>query len=90
MLCAVPRHTVILTVPYAQSLWIYTSEIFPTNIRAFGLGVTTAFARIGGAVSPFIAHMVFSQDRNTALFICALAGIVAAGLMMLMPHETQV
>ncbi|XP_041373747.1 solute carrier family 22 member 15-like [Gigantopelta aegis] len=34
-------------------LFLYTPELFPTNLRNVGLGMGSAFARIGGMLAPF-------------------------------------
>ncbi|XP_048254689.1 solute carrier family 22 member 6-A-like [Haliotis rufescens] len=34
-------------------VWLYTPEIFPTNIRNVGLGLASMSARIGGLFAPF-------------------------------------
>ena len=40
-----------------QVLFVYTPEVYPTNIRALGLGVCTTAGRIGAITSPFIAQV---------------------------------
>ena len=44
-------------------LYIYTPELYPTQIRSFAFGLYNALSRLGGLVSPFIAVDVFEQVR---------------------------
>ncbi|GFN79400.1 solute carrier family 22 member 4 [Plakobranchus ocellatus] len=39
------------------TMWIYTPELFPTNIRTTCLGVSSVAARIGGMVAPYSRTM---------------------------------
>ncbi|XP_061193358.1 organic cation transporter protein-like isoform X2 [Saccostrea echinata] len=36
-----------------STLFLYTPELYPTNLRNVGIGFSSAFARIGGILSPF-------------------------------------
>jgi MFS family permease len=42
-------------------LFIYTPELYPTQIRSFAFGLYNAFSRLGGLVSPFIAVDLFEK-----------------------------
>ena len=41
-----------------EMIYIATSEIYPTTARVTALGVGSAFARLGGAISPYLALSV--------------------------------
>lgn len=45
-------------------LFIYTPELYPTQIRSFAFGLYNALSRLGGLVSPFIAVDLFQQVRR--------------------------
>lgn len=39
-------------------VYVYASEIFPTEYRSIGVGSCSMFARVGGMVAPLIASLV--------------------------------
>lgn len=58
--------------------FIYPPELFPTEVRASGLGVVTAGSRLGSAVSTFFLPIVVAgAGVNTVLFSCV--GILIIG-----------
>ncbi|XP_062612032.1 organic cation transporter protein-like [Saccostrea cucullata] len=38
-----------------MTIFLYTPEIYPTNLRALGMGLASAASRIGGMISPYAA-----------------------------------
>ena len=40
-----------------QALYVYTPEVYPTRVRALGLGMSSTVGRIGGIISPYIAQV---------------------------------
>ena len=40
-----------------QALYVYTPEVYPTRVRALGVGVSSTIGRIGGIISPYIAQV---------------------------------
>ncbi len=58
-----------------QAVYVYTPEVYPTNIRGSALGLCTAAARIGALITPFVAQVWF-----TAVYRCGHAGQVATPL----------
>ena len=39
-------------------LYVYASELFPTEARNKGMGVSSVAARIGGILAPFVSLLV--------------------------------
>ncbi len=43
-----------------QAVYVYTPEVYPTNIRGSAMGLCTAAARIGALITPFVAQVWFT------------------------------
>ncbi|MBN3304960.1 SVOPL protein, partial [Amia calva] len=41
-----------------NTVYLYTAEVYPTTVRAIGMGFCTCFSRVGGMVAPFIAQVL--------------------------------
>lgn len=72
-------------IGFNQSLWVATTELFPTSVRGSGLGFTTAFARVGGMLSPLLVNAVFDASRDAGLGVCIAVALVAGALSLLLP-----
>jgi len=67
-------------------LYLYTSEIYPTRIRAIGTGLATCWLRLASAVGPFIVGRVVSSKGTDSVFlmfaVVAIVGALAATRMI--------
>ncbi|KAI3790561.1 hypothetical protein L2E82_03682 [Cichorium intybus] len=69
---------------------IYAPEVYPTNLRATGVGIATAIGRIGGMVCPIIAVGMGSSCHQTLPVILFEVTILLSGLcVVLLPFETK-
>lgn len=69
---------------------IYAPEVYPTNLRATGVGIATAIGRIGGMVCPLIAVGMGSSCHQTLPVILFEVTILLSGLcVVLLPFETK-
>ncbi|OWF35842.1 solute carrier family 22 member 8-like isoform X2 [Mizuhopecten yessoensis] len=41
-----------------NAIYLYTPELFPTNLRSAGLGVASAAGRLSGIIAPFCVYMM--------------------------------
>ncbi|MDE8342424.1 MAG: MFS transporter [Acidocella sp.] len=55
------------------------SELFPTNLRASGIGISVAVGRIGALMSPFL--IAYAGQTGVAAALAALAGFWAIGFL---------
>ena len=46
-----------MTTGVFQAVYVYTPEVFSTNIRAAALGVFSGSARVGAIVTPYVAQV---------------------------------
>src|SRR5699024_10034227 len=68
----------VLVASAASNLeYVYPSEIFPTEIRATGMGFSAAVSRVGSVVSTFLLPIALEQLGNmvTMLLLAGVAGI---------------
>lgn len=69
--------------------FIYPPELFPTELRAAGIGLAVAASRIGAAVSTFALPIIVSNyGVQSALGICAGALVVGAFVCYFWAPET--
>ena len=47
------------------TVYIYSAELFPTEVRNIGIGTGSLSARIGGIIAPYIAELV----RTTVMLL---------------------
>ena len=72
-----------------QVLFVYTPEIYPTEVRALSLGVGSMFGRVGAMVTPYIAEVLLSLSLYFGLGIYAGIGIILSVVSFLLPFETK-
>ncbi|KAL8239701.1 hypothetical protein R6Q59_016268 [Mikania micrantha] len=69
---------------------IYAPEVYPTNIRATGVGIATAVGRTGGMVCPVVAVGLVSSCSQTLAVVLFEVMILVTGLsVVVLPLETK-
>jgi putative MFS transporter len=71
------------------ALYAFTPEVYPTDLRASGMGMAGAMARFGGLFAPAIVAPVMSTHFTLALAMLAAFLAVAALAIMLVDVESR-
>ncbi|XP_018516333.1 LOW QUALITY PROTEIN: solute carrier family 22 member 7-like [Lates calcarifer] len=69
------------------TVFLYTTELYPTVIRQNGLGYTSFMSRLGVSVAPLILLLEDVWTLLPQIIICSVA--IVAGLVSLLLPETQ-
>ncbi|XP_025939719.1 putative transporter SVOPL isoform X2 [Apteryx rowi] len=72
-----------------NTIYIYTAEVYPTTMRALGMGTSGSLCRVGAMVAPFIAQVLMSASFIGALCLFASVCIVCAISAFTLPIETK-
>ena len=64
-------------------LYAYTPELYPTAVRASGMGWASAMARVSGIVAPLLSARLIGLSLPLALTVYAVSFLVAAGVALL-------
>jgi len=61
-------------------IYAYTPELYPTTFRTTGMGVASAFGRIGGLSAPIVIGYTFNQIGFAGVFTITTIVLVAGAL----------
>ncbi|KAM3958890.1 organic cation transporter protein [Aphomia sociella] len=71
----------------ATTLYIYTTELFPTVVRNMGMGACSTSMRIGSMIAPFISNLSMTTPWLPTIVFGSAA--ICAGLVVLLLPETK-
>ena len=57
-----------------QTLYVYTPEVYPTNVRALAMGTHSACSRVGAMVTPYIAQVLLAVSLDFAIGVYFILG----------------
>jgi MFS transporter, putative metabolite:H+ symporter len=65
------------------TLYAYTSEVFPTHVRATGMGTSSAIGRLGAIGAPIVVGILFPVLGFAGVFGMTTVVLVAGAVMVL-------
>ncbi|MFD2609284.1 MFS transporter [Deinococcus taklimakanensis] len=71
------------------ALYAYTPELFPTPLRATGMGFVSGVARLASLVSPGVGALLLTGQLSVALTLFAVCFLVAAACAWAIGVETR-
>ena len=71
-------------------LYLYSSEIYPTRVRALGTGTGTAWVRLASIIGPFVVGMILPASGLGGVFLMfAIAALVGGIVTIAFGMETR-
>ncbi|XP_027629157.1 solute carrier family 22 member 2 [Tupaia chinensis] len=74
-----------ITMAY-EMVCLVNAELYPTFIRNLGVLVCSSLCDIGGIITPFLVYRLTSVWPELPLVIFAVVGVIAGGLVLLLPE----
>ncbi|QZN95676.1 MFS transporter [Symbiopectobacterium purcellii] len=88
VVCATAAYAILQTITF--SLYLYSSELYPTRLRAIGTGLGSAWLRAGSAVGPILVGFIVGNFGIRYVFIAfALIALIGAVVTMRYAIETK-
>ncbi len=70
-------------------LYAYTPELYPTEVRATGMGWASGMTRIAGAIAPSLGGALLSRSLVAALTLYAVSFVIGGLTVFLLGQETK-
>ena len=71
------------------TIYLYSAEVFPTNVRSVGIGCCSMFARLGSMVTPFVAQVLVYQSFYLVIALYAIPLVLSVISSLLLKKETN-
>lgn len=73
----------------AIGLYLYTPELYPTRVRALGVGTATAWLRLASMAGPVIVGTLITFGLASVFTIFAVVAVIAATVVAIFALETK-
>jgi MFS transporter, putative metabolite:H+ symporter len=70
-------------------VYVYTPELYPTRVRALGVGTATAWLRFASMIGPVVVGMMIAGGLPSVFVTFAAVAVVAAVITALFAVETK-
>ncbi len=68
----------------------YTSELFPTSVRASGVGFAVGFGRSGAIIAPALVGLIAAKfSIGAGFYVFSLVGLIAFVILLVLGPETK-
>ena len=74
---------------FLQAAYVYTPEVYPTVLRSVGVGSCSGMARLGAALTPYIAQVLMKNSLKLAVAVYVAVALIAAFSCIMLPFETR-
>jgi putative MFS transporter len=72
------------------AIYLYTPELYPTRLRALGVGIALAWARVAGMIAPPVIGWGMANDGLAAVFLgLGIIALIAAAVTAILAVETR-
>jgi MFS transporter, putative metabolite:H+ symporter len=73
------------------TVWVYTSEVYPTSLRSIGTGAASSSARLASILAPWLVGWLLSatNDVGNVFLMFAAAGLVGTLVVIFFGVETS-
>lgn len=72
-----------------QAAYVYTPEVYPTNLRSIGVGGCSSLARLGAMCTPYVAQVLFQASVGQAVAVYSAFALLASVACIFLPYETR-
>jgi putative MFS transporter len=70
-------------------VYLYTPELYPTRMRAIGVGVATAWLRLASIIGPMVVGFMVVTGLQSVFLACGVLAAVTAVITILLAIETK-